>query len=66
MTIEKESFCKTAGRPSQEQNGNKEIGKRTFKKRNVTLDSNVLISYVISKRDDTIVRKVVTKSITED
>jgi len=36
------------------------------KKRNVTLDSNVLISYVISKKDDSIVKKVVTKSVTDD
>jgi len=35
-------------------------------KRNVTLDSNVLISYVISKRDNTVTRKVVTKSVTDD
>jgi len=36
------------------------------KKRNVTLDSSVLVSYIISKRDDTIVKKVVTKSVTDD
>jgi len=36
------------------------------KERNVTLDSSVLISYVISKKDDSIVKKVVTKSVTDD
>jgi len=30
------------------------------------LDSNILISYIISKRDNTIVKKVVIKSITDD
>jgi len=35
-------------------------------KRNVTMDSSVLISYVISKKDNTINKKVVTKSTTDD
>lgn len=35
-------------------------------KRNVTLDSNVLVSYVVSKRDNTVNKKVVTKSTTDD
>ena len=35
-------------------------------KRNVTLDSNVLIAYVTSKKDNSIIRKVVTKSMTDD
>jgi len=36
------------------------------RKRKVTLDSSVLISYVISKRDDSVVKKVVTKSTRDD
>ena len=36
------------------------------KRRKVTLDSNVLISYVISKKDNTINKKVVIKSVTDD
>jgi len=35
-------------------------------RRNVTLDSSVLISYVISKKNDSVVKKVVTKSTTDD
>lgn len=35
-------------------------------KRNVTLDSSILISYVISKNDNTIIKKVVIKSTTDD
>jgi len=41
----------------------KRLGNR---KRNVTLDSNVLIAYVTSKKDNSVVRKVVTKSMTDD
>ena len=47
----------------RKENVAKRIGKT---KRNVTLDSNVLISYVVSKGDDTVNKKVVTKSITDD
>ena len=36
------------------------------KKRKVTLDSNVLIAFIVSKRNNTIIKKVVLKSVTED
>jgi len=36
------------------------------KRRNVTLDSNVLIGWLLSKKDDSVVRKVVIKSVNED
>jgi predicted nucleic acid-binding protein len=36
------------------------------KKRNVTLDSSVLVGWLLSKKDDSIVRKVVIKSVNED
>jgi predicted nucleic acid-binding protein len=49
-----------------EPNNGEAIDMSLKQRRNVTLDSNVLISYVISKRDDTIVRKVVIKSVTDD
>jgi len=38
----------------------------TRRKRNVTLDTNVLIAYVISKRNNSLSKKVVMKSITDD
>ncbi|MCL2032012.1 MAG: PIN domain-containing protein [Methanomassiliicoccaceae archaeon] len=47
----------------RKENVDKRIGDT---KRNVTLDSSVLISYVISKHNDTTVKKVVTKSVTDD
>ncbi len=34
--------------------------------RRVTLDSSVLIAYVVSKKDDSVVKKVVMKSMTDD
>jgi len=38
----------------------------TGRKRNVTLDTNVLIAYVISKENNSLSKKVVMKSITDD
>jgi len=38
----------------------------TRRKRNVTLDTNVLIAYVISKKNNSLSKKVVMKSITDD
>lgn len=35
-------------------------------RRNVTLDTNVLISYIISKKDNSVVKSVVTKSVRDD
>jgi len=35
-------------------------------KRNITLDTSVLIAWIITKHEDSIVKKVVTKSITDD
>ena len=40
---------------------------KTFRRnRNVTLDTSVLIAWVITKDENSIVKKVVTKSITDD
>jgi predicted nucleic acid-binding protein len=38
----------------------------TRKKRNVTLDTSVLIAWVISKDDNSIVKKIVLKAVNED
>lgn len=35
-------------------------------RRKVTLDTNVLVSYIISKKDNSVVKAVVTKSIRDD
>ena len=37
-----------------------------LKKRNVTVDSNVLIAYIVSKRENTVIAKVIEKSTNED
>ena len=37
-----------------------------FNRRNVTLDTNILISYVISKSDNSVVKTVVTKAAKDD
>lgn len=37
-----------------------------FNKRKVTLDTNILVSYIISKKDSSVVKSVVSKTLTED
>lgn len=39
---------------------------RLFNRRNVTLDTNILVSYIISKKDRSVVKTVVTKTIQDD
>ena len=37
-----------------------------FNRRKVTLDTNILVSYIISKKDKSVVKSVVTKTIRDD
>jgi len=36
------------------------------RRRNVTLDSNILIAYIVSKRENTVIKKVIAKSVNYD
>ena len=36
------------------------------RKRNITLDTNILVAWVLSKKEGSITRRVITKSITDD
>ena len=37
-----------------------------FNRRKVTLDTNILVSYIISKKDKSVVKSVITKTIRDD